>query len=323
MTGTPKNLSETPPLAKALEQLRLEGAIFFRSEFTESWSFESAPTSAAGMLRPGAERLLYFHIVAQGECWTSLSDGERHWAKRGDVIVCPFGDVHFMGGTAEAEAVSILKLIDPPPWETLPILRHGSGGDRCDIVCGWLHSDDPLFDPRMSALPPIFVVRPEGAAAKWVDASVEYALSATSENGSSTQLSSTRVSELLVVEVLRMHLATAPAADQGWLAALRDPVLAPALARLHDKPDEKWTVAELASASSVSRSLLDERFRRVLGRSPIRYLTDWRMHQAKSLLASTDLNVAQVARRVGYDSVEAFSRAFKRSHGRPPSALRD
>lgn len=321
MTGTPQNLTETPDLSAALEQLRLEGAIFFRSEFSESWSFESAPTAAAGMLRPGAERLLYFHIVAVGECWVSVDD-ERHWAQRGDVIVIPYGDVHVMGGTEPAEPVSIMTLFDPPPWETLPYLRYGGGGAPCDIVCGWLHSDDPLFDPKMRALPNVFVVRPDGPAARWVQASIEYALAATSESDRTEIPTTTRMSELLVGEVLRMHLATAPAADRGWLAALRDPVLAPALAHLHGQPERKWTVDALARGASVSRSLLDERFRQVLGRPPIRYLTDWRMHLAKGLLASTDLTVAQVSQRVGYESVEAFSRAFKRNYGRPPSALR-
>ena len=72
----------------------------------------------------------------------------------------------------------------------------------------------------------------------------------------------------------------------------------------------------------MSRSLLDERFRQVFGRSPIRYLTEWRMHIAEDLLATTDLTVSLVARRVGYDSEEAFSRAFKRSHDIAPSAWR-
>ena len=81
-------------------------------------------------------------------------------------------------------------------------------------------------------------------------------------------------------------------------------------------------MAELASGAAVSRSLLDERFRQVLGRSPIRYLTEWRMHLAEELLATTDLGVVTVARRVGYDSEEAFSRAFKRAHGLSPSHWR-
>jgi AraC-like DNA-binding protein len=68
--------------------------------------------------------------------------------------------------------------------------------------------------------------------------------------------------------------------------------------------------------------LLSERFRQVLGRSPIRYLTEWRMHLAEDLLATTDAGVGTVARRVGYDSEEAFSRAFKRQHGLSPSHWR-
>src|SRR5437588_8340304 len=106
------------------------------------------------------------------------------------------------------------------------------------------------------------------------------------------------------------------------MAALRDPVLAPALSLLHRSPERKWTVAELAAGAAASRSLLDERFRQVLGRSPIRYLTEWRMHLAEDLLATTDVGVAVVARRVGYDAEEAFSRAFKRAHGESPSVWR-
>jgi AraC-like DNA-binding protein len=128
----------------------------------------------------------------------------------------------------------------------------------------------------------------------------------------------TRLPELLVIEVLRQHLATAPATDRGWVAALSDPVLGPAMGQLHSAPERKWTVADLAAEAAVSRSLLDERFRQVLGRSPIRYLTEWRMHLAEELLATTDVGVGAVARRVGYESEEAFSRAFKRAHGLSP-----
>ena len=60
-----------------------------------------------------------------------------------------------------------------------------------------------------------------------------------------------------------------------------------------------------------------------LGRSPIRYLTEWRMHLAEDLLATTDIGIVAVARRVGYDSEEAFSRAFKRAHGCSPSHWRE
>lgn len=304
-----------------LERLRLEGAIFLRGEYTEAWAYES-PTGEmmAGVLRPGRERLLYFHIIASGRCWVSIDDGERHWAEQGDVVVLPYGSQHKMGGVAETACVSVLELMSPPPWTELPVVRHGAGGTRTDVICGYLDVDDPLFDPGLAALPPIFVVRPTGAAAPWVQSSLRYVLEAT-EGGEDPRVL-TRLPTIVLAEVLRLYLASTPAADRGWLAALRDPVLGPALAALHRAPERKWTVADVASSANVSRSLLDERFRRVLGRSPIRYLTDWRLHVAKELLATTDLGVHAVARRVGYDSEEAFSRAFKRAYGQAPAHWR-
>ena len=310
-------------LRSALEQLRLEGAIFFRSELTDAFEFGSTPLALADTLHPGAERLMLFHIVARGSCWVAVADGTRHWAREGDVIVMPYGDEYTMGGATPAECVSILTLLESPPWEHLPVIRHGGGGERTDIVCGYLYSEDPLFDPALRALPPVFVVRlPPGAGTGWVHASVSYALEAGTPSNRSESLISTRLPELLLIEVLRVHLATAPAVDHGWLAALRDPVLAPALSLLHGAPERRWTVAQLAAGSAVSRSVLDERFREVLDRSPIRYLTEWRMHLATELLATTDLAVLAVAHRVGYESEEAFSRAFKRERGLSPSHWR-
>ena len=312
----------TPTLAAALDHLHLDGAIFLRGEYTEAWAYES-PTGEmmATLLRPGRERLLYFHIIAAGRCWVAIDGGEPHWAERGDVVVLPYGHQHRMGGKAEAVCVSVLDLMSPPPWTEFPVIRLGSGGERTDVICGYLDVDDPLFDPALGALPSIFVVRPTGAAKAWVESSLAYVLEAT-EGGDADSQILTRLPAIVLAEVLRLHVATAPAADHGWLAALRDPVLAPALAELHRTPERKWTVADLAAAANVSRSLLDERFREALGRSPIRYLTDWRLHVAKDLLATTTLAVSAVARRVGYDSEEAFSRAFKRAHGQAPAHWR-
>jgi Helix-turn-helix domain len=82
-----------------------------------------------------------------------------------------------------------------------------------------------------------------------------------------------------------------------------------------------------AEPTSGSGTLLDREdfvgeqgVRQVLGRPPIRYLTDWRMYLAEDLLAGRP--VAAVARRVGYDSEEAFSRAFKRARSVSPGAWR-
>ena len=321
VTGLPDREPTYPVLLRtALERLRLEGAVFLRAEYREPWTYESmsGPMTAA-MLRPGTDRVVLFHVVASGSCWVAVRGGAKHWAGPGDVIVLPYGDQHTMGGLEVADVVPITTFMPPAPWAQMPVLRYGRDGSETDVVCGYLHSLDPLFDPALRALPSVFVVHPTGPAAQWVRANIEYALEQTSAG---TLGIPTRLPEVLLVEVLRLHLATAPAVDQGWTAALRDPVLAPALASMHRRPERKWTVELLARESLVSRSQLDTRFREVLGRSPIRYLTEWRMHVAQDLLATTDLGVVAVARQVGYDSEEAFSRAFKRSRGDAPSVWR-
>lgn len=323
MSGTTEVGGRSDVLRSTLEQLRLDGAIFFRAEFGDAFAFESAPLAFADSLTPRADRLILFHIVARGSCWISVDDGVRHRASTNDVIVLPYGDRYTMGSATPAAVISILDLPGMPPWEVIPVARQGEGGQRTELVCGYLYSEHPLFDPAMRALPPVFVVRlPPGPSASWVQASIAYAIEETAPSNRSPSLLSTRLPELVLIEVLRVHLASAPAADRGWMAALRDPILAPALSLLHGAPEHRWTVADLASRTAVSRSVLDERFRQVLGRSPIRYLTEWRMHLAQELLASADLTVADVGRRVGYLSEEAFSRAFKRERGLSPSHWR-
>ena len=310
-------------LDQALERLRLEGAIFLRAEYSESWTLEGqgGPMFAA-MMHPGAERLVLFHVIASGRCWVALlPGGERYWASASEVIVLPYGDEFLMGGVEAVTPVHITSVVPMPPWTEMPVVRHGGGGDRTDVVCGCLYSEDPLFDPGRAAFPPAFVVRPaDGPARSWFDASIAYALEESS--GKAPSRRSTKLPELLLTEALRIHLATAPAAERGWIVGLRDPLLGTAMAAIHAAPQRRWTVDDLAAEAGVSRSRLDARFREVLGRSPIRYLNEWRMHMAQDLLATTDITVAAIARRVGYDAEEAFSRAFKRAHGRSPALWR-
>jgi len=314
--------SPAEPMSEALDRLHLEGAIYLRAEYTEGWALDDqgGPVFAA-MMHPGAERLVLFHVIASGRCWISTADGERYWADAGEVIVLPYGDAFLMGGVEPADPVSITRVVPTPPWIEMPVVRHGEGGPRTDVVCGFLYSEDRLFDPALRAFPPAFVVRPPpGPARTWFEASIAYALEESAAQRGEHR--STKLPELLLVEVLRLHLANAPASERGWLAGVRDPVLAPAMRAIHTAPERPWTVSDLALEAAASRSLLDRRFRDVLGLSPMRYVNEWRMRVAQDLLANTEVTIAAIARRIGYGSEEAFSRAFKRAHGRSPTVWR-
>jgi AraC-like DNA-binding protein len=330
MTRTPAQVTRTPDpdsshdpfvvVAQVLGLVRLNGAIFFRSDFRAPWAYWAPPAPALrAAMDPGPGSLVVFHIVSEGQCWVALGDGVRHEVSQGDVVVMPYGDANTWGSYEAADPIPIVSLMPPLPWHELPYIEYGGGGPETKVVCGYLSGDAVLFDPVLRALPPLFVVRPPaGPAANWLRASVEYAMSnpaKTHPDGAADQ----RLAESLFIEVLRLYLQE-PRNHRltGWLAALGDPTVGQALALLHADPAHDWTVAELAHAVAASRTALVDGFVRLLGRPPIRYLTEWRLNLASGLLRTTESRVGEVAAAVGYSSEEAFSRAFKRAFGKSP-----
>ena len=131
-----------------------------------------------------------------------------------------------------------------------------------------------------------------------------------------------KLSELMFIEVIRRHLAGLPPEQAGWLAGLRDPFVGKALSLMHAKPAQDWTIEELGKEAGLSRSVLAERFSDLVGMPPMQYLAKWRMQIAAQLLASGVSNIASVAAEIGYSSEAAFSRAFKKIVGVPPSEWR-
>jgi AraC-like DNA-binding protein len=334
MTHTPNRLTEPPDsvqqstpaelIADVLATIRLAGAIFLRAEYTEPWAYESPPPDAlTRILHPEANRLILFHIVAEGRCEIRVQSGERLVAGEGEVVVLPYGEQHVMGSAEQVPPVPIGSLLPAPPWDQFPVIRYGGGGERTSVVCGYLHCDDPIFDPVVRALPPLFSVRPPtGPAANWVAASIQYALDVSNQRHPPRSSIVVRLPELLFREVLRLYVEDAPPHLSRWLAALHDPVVGRALVELHADPSRHWNVEDLAWRAACSRSTLNERFGRLLGRAPMQYLSEWRLHLASGLLRDTSCTVAEVANRVGYESEEAFNRAFKRAMGAPPAQWR-
>lgn len=124
----------------------------------------------------------------------------------------------------------------------------------------------------------------------------------------------------LIIHLLRAELA-AGHVKTGLLAGLSDRRLSRALVAIHDDPGRSWQVADLAQVSGMSRAAFMRSFRATLGETPIGYLRGWRLERAREALLRGE-RAGQVARSLGYGSVEAFSRAFRSSEGVLPSDLR-
>jgi transcriptional regulator GlxA family with amidase domain len=131
-----------------------------------------------------------------------------------------------------------------------------------------------------------------------------------------------RLCDILVIQAIRAWIEHDPAAETGWVGALRDPQIGTAISRIHADPARAWTVGSLAAEVAMSRSAFAARFTELVGEPAMRYVTRWRMHHALDLLETTDVTVAAAGRLVGYDSEAAFSRAFTRVIGTSPTAAR-
>jgi AraC-like DNA-binding protein len=215
-----------------------------------------------------------------------------------------------------------LALYRPPANGQLPFSMSvgNSGGEPVDFVCGFLGCDARPFNPLLEALPRVIHV--SDRAGGTIAAFVQFALAESKQPRIGGESVLGRLSELMFVDVVRRYLETLPVDRTGWLAGLRDPFVGRALTALHRSPARDWTLEGLAHEVGLSRSALAERFTQLVGQPPMQYLTNWRMQLAANDLLSGMDTVAAIADRVGYESEAAFSRAFKKAVGTPPSQWR-
>lgn len=320
--------SASPPdsaelLGDVLRRIRLASAMFLRGEFSAPWAFTSTDAQTlCQIVQPGARSLVLFHVIVEGTLRIRLANGESADAQAGDAVVLPYCDVHTMSEPDGTPPVPVVSLVPMPPWQEMPVMRHGGGGAPTRILCGYLHCADLLFNPLLGALPRLIHVRPGSPqAAHWREASLRYVVEQAASPGSAGSDLLARLPEMVLVDCLLQYVQEAPPDQRGWLGALKDPILGRALMLLHSRPAEPWTVESLARRCAASRSVLADRFMRVLGVSPMRYLAQWRMQLAADLLRNEkQLGLAAVADRVGYESEAAFSRAFKRHLGVAPGS---
>lgn len=310
-------------LSETLRVVRLAGAIFFSARFTAPWGYHSGHAdTVAPLLEPNAERVVIFHLITEGECLVELEGEAPRRLVAGDVVVFPHGDAHRMlseSGAAVATGARLSAVLARRPRQ----ISYGGGGATTRLVCGYLACDARLARMLLAGLPPVVVVNVRGSAAgEWLETSIRYALAEarSPRPGGAGVLS--KLAEVLFIEVLRLYMDDASESGTGWLAGVRDRVVGAALGALHRNPARAWTLEDLAREAGASRSVLAERFQRLVGVSPMQYLTQWRMMLAANLLRHSNAQLTHIAQDVGYQTDTAFIRAFRREFGAPPATWR-
>jgi AraC-like DNA-binding protein len=316
-------------LSDVLRTVRLTGALFFLMDVSAPWEAEVPDGAAlASNAVPGAQHVISYHVVTAGACWGGLADEAPVRLEAGDVLVLPRGDAYFISTSPRLRrrtdlAAELTFLRDMAAGRLPFVVTDGGGGpEGLQLVCGFLGCDLRPFNPLLATLPRLLHVRGVCRPGDPASQLVELALAESRERRAGGECVRLRLSELMFVEVVRGYLASLSAEQTGWLAGLRDPTVARALALLHERPGQSWTLEGLARHVGLSRSALADRFSHLVGLPPMQYLTQWRMQLAARLLTDGAAKVSAVGRDVGYDSEAAFSRAFKKAAGLPPARWR-
>jgi AraC-like DNA-binding protein len=315
-----------PPMDALSDILRvvgLTGGVFLDAEF-------SAPWAIAGKVGPeqctpfmvAPREVICFHYVVEGEFLLVVGDGEPMRVQAGEALLLPRNPLHVLASDANTPVVPVGDILKPSGEPGLARLTYGGGGARTRLVCGFLGGNEQM-NLLVSNLPAAMIVDLESMpGGDWVARSFTYAAQTLAEGDPGAATVLTKLSELLFVETVRRFLSALPADRTGWMAGLRDPAVAKALALLHSDVAADWTAEGLARAVNMSRSAFAERFTAIVGQPPMRYLTAWRMQRAARDLVESRRSIAQIAHGIGYESEAAFTRAFRREFGAPPAAWR-
>lgn len=311
-------------LSEILRGVRLSGAVFLRAELSAPWCVEvPAAHVIAQILMPSAEHIARYHLITEGRCVVKPDGGEPVTVEAGDIVLFPHDESHLIGSHLHIAPVNMRAVAERDGWQRLPLIRYGGGGETVKVVCGFLACEPRLCRPVLAALPTVVKVNirssPTGA---WIENSIRYAADQARSPRPGGDALLAKLSETLFVETLRAYVETLPTERTGWFAGLRDPLVGAALALMHERPGDDWTLDRLAKQVGASRTVLADRFTHFLDEPPMHYLTRWRLAIAADLLRSGRLALTRVAETVGYQSEAAFNRAFKREYGVPPATWR-
>ena len=303
---------DTDPLGEGLHYLRMVGVFYSRCEFAAPW----------GLVLPPIASSLMFHVVLAGACWLDVEGAEPRLLRPGDLSLVPHGEGHQLASALGLPGIGLLDVPRVVAGDRYEHLRIAGEGPLTHMVCGAVRFEHPAARQLVALLPRQLVVdSADTVEREWIQNTLRFMAAEARRQGPGGETVLSRLADVLVIQAIRSWIERDPLARTGWLGAMRDPQVGHALRLIHRDPARAWTVASLADAVAMSRSAFAARFAALVGDTPARYLTRWRMNLAASLLRD-GVAVGEVAVQCGYESEAAFHRAFKRITGTTPGAMR-
>ncbi len=267
-----------------------------------------------GIRFPQPDKIKFFALL-KGDCWLAI-DGEDRAVRveAGDVLLLSTPRTFVLASDLSAVPIDAAALFAGNITKTATL---GDGAD-CIQIGGHVRLDPVSGSLLSDMLPPLIHVRaasPQATVLHWL---IDQLVREREAELPGANLSSTNLAQLIFVQILRTHLETSDTLAAGWLRAVGDKRLAPALRLMHGEPHRHWHLEELAKACAMSRTTFAHYFKSVAGDAPLTYLTNWRMCLAERALRDDNVPISTLAQSLGYTSESAFSNAFKRIVGNSP-----
>jgi AraC-like DNA-binding protein len=306
-----------------LQSTRLAGGVFLDAEFTAPWCvFSGVTADEVAPFVTAPTHIISYHYICAGSMVLELDGHPPVTVESGEVVLLPHNEAHRLASAPGLAPVNAEQYLQHGEGDEVARIVHGGGGATTRMLCGFLASEVPDV-PVLRVLPRVLKVHiADAPSSAWIESTMRFGAQELAGGLSGSPAVLGKLAELLFVEAVRRYIAAQPQEQSAWRAGVGDPMIGRALALLHRKLNQPWTAEELARAVGLSRSAFADRFTRLMGETPMRYLAQQRLQAAARRLASSSDPISRIAFEVGYESEAAFNRAFKRAFGTPPATWR-
>lgn len=292
------------PLSQIIDLLKPQAVGWRLVEAHNAWTIGFRPTD-----------VVVFGQIIQGACHVAREDGVSFDLESGDFMLMAAPPNWTMAALGGGTSVDFKAAIEDPKL----LLSSADPAHITRFIAGNFTFAAANRDLVPTLMLPIVRVRRNEIAADRLGALLAALGDEALADRPGRSLVLNRLLEVMLVEALRSRPAEIGGGGRGLLAGLADPKIGRALRIMHSDAKRPWTLVALAREVGMSRSALASRFAQLVGVPPIEYLATWRISLAKSALATSDLPMTDIAEMAGYQSVSAFSTAFKRETGLSPT----
>lgn len=284
-------------LSTVLKKVKLSSTVYFKSDFSSPWGMDIPKGPFA-----------QFHIITRGQCILKTKKKTIQLFS-GDIVVFPLGTSHWLADTESSSLAS--------GQEVVQSIANGKSlfeGSQVatTLVCGHFEFDRHMNHPFINELPEIIhITDAERKEKSWLENITNLIIQEASNENAGSNIIVNKLGEVLFIHTLRAFFGR-NIDNKGFLAAVQDERIGKVLRVIHENPENDWQLQSLAKVAGMSRTSFSNQFKSLVGETPLTYITNWRILQAKELLKESAQSVGEIAEHVGYQSEAAFNRVFKK-----------